>query len=392
MTDIELRKIISGGESSRVQFKERLSEQIKMAHEMIAFANTHGGIIIIGVNDKTGALNGLTFQEIHASNQRLVNTATQFIYPPLVIETETVDIDGNKLIVVTINEGVEKPYKDTNGIIYIKNGSDKRKITSNEGISLLLQEGGNLHADESVVKGSGIDEVDLDILNVFLKKRYDRTFEEIQKDDKTFDLTKMFQNFGLVQQDELTLTGLLLFSKKRELRRPTFSIQCVSMDNSIVELTFKDTEGAYTGNMSAVLQKAMDFIGRNMRKIPDGEGFNAPTKWEVPSAVFVELLVNAIVHRDYYLLSPIKVYVFADRVEIVSPGKLPNSLTVNLIKNGVAAPRNPVLLSFAKDILPYRGYGSGIPRAISLWKDIEFINDEDTNQFTARVKRHDPVC
>ena len=131
----ELIDLIEGGESSKVQFKERLPHIDSLAQEIVAFSNTGGGMIVIGVNDKTGALNGLSFQEIQAVNQQVVNTASNNIFPPVFLETETVKVDQNNLVVVNVKEGISKPYKDRNDTIYLKNGSDKRKVTSNDEIA-----------------------------------------------------------------------------------------------------------------------------------------------------------------------------------------------------------------------------------------------------------------
>jgi predicted HTH transcriptional regulator len=117
MNGQELLEIINGGESSKVQFKERLPHQDSLAHELIAFSNSKGGIIIIGVNDKTGTINGLSFDEIQQINQQLVNIASQKVYPPVYITTETVTVNDSRLIIVNVEEGLSKPYKDSNGTI-----------------------------------------------------------------------------------------------------------------------------------------------------------------------------------------------------------------------------------------------------------------------------------
>ena len=108
-------QIITKGESSRVQFKERLPHPDSFAHELIAFSNSQGGIIVIGVDDKTGALRGLSFSEIQRINQQIVNTASQKVYPPVYLTTDTVTVNNNQLLVVTVEEGLAKPYKDANG-------------------------------------------------------------------------------------------------------------------------------------------------------------------------------------------------------------------------------------------------------------------------------------
>lgn len=92
-------------------------------------------------------------------------------------------------------------------------------------------------------------------------------------------------------------------------------------------------------------------------------------------------------HKDFFISSPVRVFVFFDRVEIISPGHLPNNLTVENIKAGNSNRRNPILASYANHILPYRGYGSGIIRALEKYQHIDFIDDRDGNVFKVIFKR-----
>jgi len=385
MDSAELLAIIKRGESSKVQFKERLPHIDSLAYELIAFANTNGGFLLIGVNDKTGALNGLSFSEIQQSNSQIVNAASQKIFPPICVITETISVEDQNIIVVKIDEGISKPYKDRNGIIYVKNGSGKRKVTSNDELARLLRKGGSLYAEEIPVKGSSTKDIDIKQFDLFLFKKYKKTLEELNSEKLSIE--QILENLNLAKNGEFLLTGLLSFSTKRHLFYPQFSIQCVSMDGTIIGDTFSDNESAFEGTISEVFRRAMDFIGRNMKKIPETNGFNAPTKWEIPYEVFEELLVNALVHRDYLISSTVKILVFSDRVKIASPGKLPNSLTVENIKNGVSILRNPILLSTVQHILPYKGLGTGIRRSFSLYPDIAMENRVDENLFRVIIRR-----
>jgi predicted HTH transcriptional regulator len=382
MKEQELLAIIQGGESSKVQFKERLPHLDSLAHELIAFSNSQGGILIFGVNDKTGELKGLSFAEIQQLNQQLVNVSSQKVYPPVYVITETIPVQGNNIVVVSVEEGGSKPYKDTNGTIYVKNGSDKRKVTSNDELARLLRSGGSLYADELPVQGSTLDDIDLEQFNSFIQRKYKKSIE-----DFNVSIEKMLDNLNLCKGGILTLTCLLLFSEKRHLLRPQFSIQCVSIDGPKIENTFTDNEGILEGTLSEVFQRTMDFINRNMKKVPETTGFNSQTKWEIPHEVFEELIVNALVHRDYFISSTIKVFIFSDRVEIISPGKLPNSLTLENAKNGLSVIRNPILLSIAQYVLPYKGLGTGISRSYALYPDIILENKTEENQFKVTIKR-----
>lgn len=130
----------------------------------------------------------------------------------------------------------------------------------------------------------------------------------------------------------------------------------------------------------------MRFLRRALPKRVKDRGVNAPGRWAVPQIVFEELLVNALIHRDYFVEAPIRLFVFDDRVELVSPGALPNHLTADKIRAGNSVIRNPILASFAaKGVLPYRGLGTGIQRALAEWNAIRFVDDPDACTFSAHV-------
>ncbi len=108
--------------------------------------------------------------------------------------------------------------------------------------------------------------------------------------------------------------------------------------------------------------------------------------------MFEELLVNALVHRDYLISAPIRIFIFDNRIEIISPGNLPNNLTVEKIRKGNSNIRNPVLASFiAKGLLPYRGLGSGIKRAFEHWSALDLIDDRGGCLFTAIIYRKEII-
>lgn len=383
MEALELLELIQKGESSSAQFKVRLPHPDSIAQEMVAFSNAEGGLIVIGVNDKTGALDGLSFEEIQATNLQLVNVASQSVFPPVIITTETVTVNGNNLIVVGIKEGISKPYKDRLGSIYMKNGSDKRRVTSNDEISRLLQSSKVMYADELPIQGSSANEIDVEYFKDFIKKKFNKNFEDLG-----IELKQSLENLNLMKDDSLTLAGLLFFCPNRQKYRPQFSVQCVAVNSTeITGNNFADNEPPFGGNLKDVFDQTITFIGRNLKKIQSGDTFNSQTSWEVPYEVFEELIVNSLVHRDYFINSTIKVFIFSDRIEIISPGKLPNSLTVENIMSGISIPRNPILQTMAQHALPYKGLGTGIMRAISIYPDIQLINEQEKERFIVIIKR-----
>ena len=184
----------------------------------------------------------------------------------------------------------------------------------------------------------------------------------------------------------MNLAGVLLFAERPEWIAPQFIVKAVRYPGNEIHVTdYVDTED-YAGPMRKVFDDAMAFVLRNLHKIQAGRGVNAPGVPEIPQLVFEELLVNALIHRDYLVSAPIRLFVFDNRIDIVSPGHLPNSLTVEKIRTGNSIIRNPILVSYvAKGLLPYRGLGSGIQRALDAWPNIDFIDDRDGCLFTATI-------
>ena len=145
-----------------------------------------------------------------------------------------------------------------------------------------------------------------------------------------------------------------------------------------------------TGPLRKIFDDALSCILRNLSKVLAWRGVNAPGVPEISPLVFEKLLVNALIHRDYLVSTPIRFFffIFDNLIKIVSPGLLPNNLTVEKIRLGISIIRNPVLASYAaKGILPYRGLGSGIKRPLDVWPEIDFTDDRDGCLFTAMIHR-----
>ncbi len=157
--------------------------------------------------------------------------------------------------------------------------------------------------------------------------------------------------------------------------------------NQIHASDYVDTED-FSGPFRKIFENALAFVMRNLHKVQAGRGVNSPGMPEIPESVFEEILVNALVHRDYLVSGPIRIFIFDNRIEIISPGHLPNNLTIERIRSGISNIRNPILVSFvAKGLLPFHGLGSGVKRALGAWPDIDFTDDREGCLFTVTVHR-----
>ena len=187
---------------------------------------------------------------------------------------------------------------------------------------------------------------------------------------------------------KLNLAGVLLFAERPEWIKPQFIVKAIRCPGNDIHISdYLDTED-FTGSLSRIFDDSMAFVMRNLHKVQAGRGVNAPGAPEIPESVFEELLVNALVHRDYLISVPIWLFIFDNRIEIISPGHLPNNLTVEKIRAGNSNIRNPILISYiAKGLLPYKSLGSGIKRALEEWPQIEFTDDREGCLFTVMVRR-----
>ena len=374
------------GEDSTHQFKVDVRNGDSLASEMVAFVNSDGGTIFIGVADD-GSVPGLLPKDVARINQLISNAASQHVRSHLTVQTENVQLPtGRIVIVLTVPKGLDKPYFDKNGVIWLKCGADKRRINSKEELRRLFQFSDQFHADELPTK-AGIDKLDKLRFRDFIRDVYKLDFP-----DDPRDLIRLLQNMNLATDTGcLNLAGVLLFTERPEWIKPQFVVKAIRYPGNEIHVSdYLDTED-FSGPLSKVFDNSLSFVMRNMHKVQNGRGVNAPGLPEIPEPVFEELLVNALIHRDYLVSASIRLFIFDNRIEIISPGHLPNNLTVERILSGISNIRNPILVSFvAKGLLPYHGLGSGIKRALEEWGDIDFADDREGCLFTVTIHRKVP--
>lgn len=381
MEAIKLLEIISRGEDGRHQLKANFTNVDSLASEMVAFSNSGGGQIFIGVNND-GTRTGLTVDDMDRLNQLLSNAASQSVRPPINPSTENIALDDGLVMVVAILDGISKPYMDNNGAVWVKSGADKRKVTSREEIQRMFQDSGLIHGDEVPANGLTISDLDVEYFRLFFERAYGESLESLD-----IPLNKILENMNLAKDGNLNIAGALLFAQRPQFRLPVFVVKAISYPGEdIHETQYLDSQD-FSGKLADVFQKTLSFIIGNLRNIQGDQTVNSIGVLEIPKIALEELLTNAIIHRDYFVSAPIRIFLFSNRIEIISPGHLPNNLTIENIKTGNSNIRNPILASFATNILPYRGLGNGVRRALKEYPLIDFIDDKSSNSFTVIIKR-----
>jgi ATP-dependent DNA helicase RecG len=380
MEPTELLELVAHGEDSRHQFKKEVTNATSLASELAAFANSGGGQIFIGVADD-GSIHGLDARRVSRLNQLISNAASTNVRPAINPRTENVGVGEGVVLVVTIPDGLSKPYLDNSGVIWVKSGSDKRRVTAREELQRMFQSAQLVHGDDVPIPGTSVSDVDAGYFQKFFTRRFGVDFDE-----QGLSLAQILTNMRLLNAGLLTVSGALLFATDPTPLVPAFHIKAVRYPGKDVHVSQYIESADIYGRIDSQFEQAMAFVLRNLRRTQQGQGVNSEGILEVPRIVFEELLANAIIHRDFFISAPIRIFMFDDRIEIISPGHLPNNLTVANILCGNSNMRNPILASYATKVLPYRGLGSGIVRALKEYPHIEFLDDRDGNRFVVIVR------
>ena len=377
MTVEELRELINQGEDSKTQLKRQFNGVDAVASEIAAMLNSEGGKIIVGVSDQ-GEIVGV--EGLHELNQWISNACSQKIEPPASVITEIRKVDEKRVMVIRVALGTEKPYAVDKTTFWVKVGADKRRATREE-LRRLMQASGVSYADEMFVANTDLDDFDQLRFRLFYKEQYGREIESLN-----LNIERILSNLKLMKHSNLTLAGLLLFGDELQRIRPQFVIKAVAFDgNSPAGTAYLDSEDIGS-TLSEQFKNTMGFLSRNLHKLQKGQNFNSTGKWEVPKVALEEAVANALIHRDYLISSSIRVFVFGDRVEIISPGRLPNTATIESIKAGIQIVRNPILASFAPKLgFPYRGLGTGVPRMIEECRNANLSEPELIENKTGEV-------
>ncbi|RGL62574.1 AAA family ATPase [Segatella copri] len=405
----DVLKQIEAGEVSGVQFKERILDKYDIACELVAFSNSHGGKLVVGIKDKTGEINALSYSEVQETTNLLSDIASENVVPSILIKIDTIEVEDGNLVIATVKEGLNKPYHDNKGIVWVKNGADKRKVFDNAELAEMMTDCGSFAPDEAGVRDATVNDLDATTIKQFLGNRFERVLEkkgltgdaynEASLDmicsaiAKGHDCEKILRNLRFIRPDgTLTVAAMLLFGKYTQRWMPMMTAKCICFaGNSVGSKVFRDkvNDADMEGNLLHQYDTIMDFFTRNLHNVQVEDEFNSMGKLEIPYTSLVEFTVNSLVHRSLNMKAPVRIFIFDNRVEIHSPGALPNGLTIDDIKAGTSMPRNMFLFNNAIYLLPYTGVGSGITRALDENIKVTFMNNDKSQEFVITVWREE---
>lgn len=379
MTRETVYELIQNGESSHVEFKTQDAHPNSLAEEIVAFANFDGGVMLLGVDD-AGEVVGCARSDIEDA---VINVCRNNVRPAIIPLIEKVRFAEKLILAVTIPRG-ETAYSTNRGLYYIRVGSTKQIPTQQE-LLRLFQQKHVLQFDETPVLKASTASLDLEKVNAYLASLQQSPLNEESEQAVIRELLNLSILVELDQAHYPTLAGLLMFGKHPQTYFPSYTILCGAYQGEDF-LADCIREKELTGALDNLIEDALAFLKLTMPQTSLREGeLRNKTSYLYPVEALREGIVNAVCHRDYAISgSAIRLFVFRDRLEIRSPGGLPNTMTLDNIRYRQFT-RNQMIASFLTGYGYMERRGKGILRMIKLCADAgircEFALTPDQQEF-----------
>ena len=403
MTKTELLELLKNGENSGVEFKRDTIDNRALAKELVAFANLRGGRLVLGVDDD-GSVIGVTRDRLE---EWVMTACRDKIRPELIPYYEIIrDVEtGRDVAVIQVDRGwaVHHLWHHNHRTYYIRVGTLSREASAEE-LERLFQQRGTFRLELRGVSGSSAENFDYRRLKDYFQRIRS---QETPKTDDAYGWQNLLINTEFLIEEEdrnpATVAGLLLFCANPNRFLPQAGIDAVAYPGKVKDYAAKERlfiRGPMTALLAedgvvenGLVEQAVEFVRRNTQVAAVLEdGSRREQTWTYPEEAVRESLVNALVHRDYLLSgTTVELSIYEDRLEVISPGRLPNGITPQRMITGCRSARNQLL----KDVMRDYGYlehmGMGVPRKIvkSMKRHNGTMPDliEDEELFTLRLWR-----
>ena len=353
-------------ESATLEFKEKLPSNDQLIKVVIGFCNQFGGRLMIGIADNL-EIKGISESEARQALKAIPALIYESCFPPIIIRASVQQMANCCILIIDVSEGMNKPYyKKALGVqagTYLRLGSSTLKATP-ELIADLQRQSRALSFDQSPVYSLNPSNLSSKEILAFLKQRTNSS-PSLKKVDPTLlrALKLVLDEHG---KSYPTVAGLLLFGSLSDAFFPESYILCTE---------FKGTEGRdilrsleCRGNLFVQLDQAYEFILASLSKSQKIVSKKREEHYEIPELAIREILINAIVHRNFAVPAPIKVAIFRDRIEIFSPGNFPGPLRTEDLEKGISYIRNPVICKIFREAGLIEKLGSGFATVFSLYR------------------------
>jgi len=374
----ELLEIIANGESSGVEFKRDDIRPEQLGKEIVALANFHGGRILLGVEDD-GTISGIQRSNLQ---EWVMDTVFATKVHPMILPfyEEVIMADGKRVAVITFSQGTAKPYvlrHNNREEIYIRVGSVSR-LATREQQARLFASGGILHTEILPVSGTTLASLDLERLKDYLKSVINDP--EVPENEAGWIRRLVGMGFMTEASDThtvCTIAGLLLFgiAPRKFMRQAGIRLMVFEgMSKEYQSLTDEVIDGPLVGRwaidegdrralvshgvIDLFAEKIRPFVTKDESEL-DSE-MRRSTLWSYPREAIREVAINAIAHRDWTRSVDVEITVYSDRLEVISPGAMQNSMTVEKMIAGQRSPRNPLIVEVLRDYGYVDARGMGV--------------------------------
>ena len=424
----ELAGLIGSGENSGIEFKRDDLRPERVAREIAALLNLEGGHLLIGVEDN-GVVSGLS-RDRRQAEEWVMEVARTHVRPATIPYWETVEWREGVIVgVVSLPaDAPDKPYKTKRGsawVTQVRVGTITRDATDEEEMRL-YQQSGRLQYDRKPVPGTSFADLD--------RRRLINYFRDLRQQDfpdpaDEHAWARLLVNTEIMVESRgrpiTSAAGLLLFGKNPNRYLPQAGVSAAAycgvekdydakeratVRGPAVSLAFQRTDAdgsrypmqprTFSENLewveSGVVERTLEFVRRNIGlEAWIDAGGRRQERWEYPLEAVREAVVNAIAHRDYTItVSDIELSMYPDRMEIISPGRLPNTVTVAKMRAGYRATRNELVKEVLRDYLYVEATSLGVPRKIVRGMrehngtEPDLIEEDD--RFTVRLWKRGP--
>ena len=381
------RDTLFSGESKNVEYKVTLPDKSeKYMKTIVAFANTQGGKLVVGIDDKTHEIVGVENEILFQVMDGIANAVSDSCMPQIIPDIEPQTVDGKTVIVVSVEAGKNRPYylksKGKENGTYIRVAGTSRQAFP-EKIRELEMEGARISWDELICVGYPVSD-----------EATERLCQDIESFREKAGMTEhsvkkeQLINWKILKQSEGQIMATNAYALLTSDYFPFSKTQCA---------VFKGTDRAvfldkreFTGPIYAQIESAVDFVLRNIRLGARIDGLVRKEKYELPLEAIREMIINAHCHRNLLDESCIQVAVYDDRLEVTSPGGLYNGLTYEEVMNGHSKIRNKAIANIFSQMGLVEAWGSGIKRIFNAAKEYGLLEpkfQEFDNMFRVELFR-----
>jgi ATP-dependent DNA helicase RecG len=378
----ELLEMIANGENSGVEFKRDDLRPEQLAKEIVALANFQGGKVLLGVEDN-GMITGI--QRDNLETWVMDTVFGRYVHPLILPFYEEITFDdGKRVAVISLTQGAAKPYvlrHNHREEIYVRVGTTSR-LATREQQARLFESGGILHAEVLPISGTGLSNLDQGRLRDYLVNIVGDPSAP-QSDE---DWEQRLMGLGLMVACQegapvCTIAGLVLFGRGPRRSLYQAGVRWMSfvgdnkdyqaqddtmLDGPLVALWGSSPTGGRKMIEQGVIERLVDrmrpFISEESAEI--NEGLRREVHYRYPVEAVREVLLNAFIHRDWTRSIEVEVVNYNDRLEVISPGALQNSMTLEKMLAGHRSPRNPIILEIMRDYGYIDARGMGVRRKI----------------------------